>query len=108
MVGIEWRLLEGSSRTLTTCMSSKRTYDTKRHWWSSQKTKTCCNKNFAFLNSGYKIKAFEASWAGNIVVARHVWITHGSSPKERKNAKVQSPSWKVDIPNQHFFTNKRL
>lgn len=48
-----------------------------------------------FLNSGNKIKAFEASWAANIVAARDVWIAHGSPPKERENAKVQSPSWKV-------------
>ena len=48
-----------------------------------------------FLNSGNKIKAFEASWAANIVAASDVWIAHGSPPKERENAKVQSPSWKV-------------
>lgn len=31
-----------------------------------------------FLNLGNKIKAFEASWATNIVEARDVWIAHGS------------------------------
>lgn len=50
-----------------------------------------------FLNSGNKIKAFEASWAANIIAARDVWVAHGSPAKERENARHHSPNWKVRI-----------
>ena len=71
-----------------------------RYWnaflvWSSDWGKL--RKISTFLNSGNKIKAFEASWAANIVAARDVWIAHGSPPKERENAKVQSSKWKVGL-----------
>lgn len=48
-----------------------------------------------FINLENKTKAFEASWAANIVAARNAWIACGSLPKERKIAKVPALSWKV-------------
>ena len=71
-----------------------------RYWkaflvWSDDWDKL--RKISTFLNSGNKIKAFEASWAANIVAARDVWVAHGCPPKERENAKNQSPQWKVSL-----------
>ena len=68
-----------------------------RYWkaflvWSDDWDKL--RKISTFLNSGNKIKAFEASWAANIVVARDVWVHIGARQK-RENAKTQSPQWKV-------------
>ena len=71
-----------------------------RYWiaflvWSDDWEKL--RKISSFLNSMNKIKAFEASWAANIIAARDVWVAHGSPPKERENVKHQSPNWKVKI-----------
>ena len=71
-----------------------------RYWkaflvWSEDWDKL--RKISTYLNSGNKIKAFEASWAANIVAARDVWVAHGCPPKERENAKNQSVQWKVRI-----------
>ena len=49
------------------------------------------------MNSGNKIKAFEASWAANIVTARDVWVAYGCPPKEKENAKTPSLQWKVSL-----------
>ena len=73
-----------------------------RYWkaflvWSDDWEKL--RKISTFLNSGNKIKAFEASWAANIVAARDVWVAHNCPPKERENAKNQSPQWKVSFTN---------
>ena len=78
-----------------------------RYWkaflvWSDDWDKL--RKISTFLNSGNKIKAFEASWAANIVAARDVWVAHGCPPKERENAKSPSPQWKVSLrTNVHKF-----
>lgn len=71
-----------------------------RYWkaflvWSDDWDKL--RKISTYLNSGNKTKAFEASWAANIVAARDVWMAHGCPPKERENAKNQSPKWKVSL-----------
>lgn len=71
-----------------------------RYWksfivWSDDWDKL--RKISAFLNANNKVKAFESSWAANIVGAREVWIAHGSPPKERENAKQHSPQWLVGI-----------
>jgi hypothetical protein len=50
-----------------------------------------------YLNTPNKVRAFEASWAANIVAARDVWMAHGCPPKERENAKAMSPKWKVSL-----------
>ena len=59
----------------------------------------------AFLNQTNKIKAFEASWAANIVAGRTLWEEHNCPPKERDNAVVKNPKWQVIFPNQ--FTDAR-
>ena len=74
-----------------------------RYWkaflvWSDDWDKL--RKISTFLNSGNKIKAFEASWAANIVAARDVWVAHECPAKERENAKNQSPRWKVSFTNE--------
>ena len=56
-------------------------------WYKLRKIST-------YLNSGNKIKAFEASWETNILVARDVWMAHGCLLKEKKIAENQSPQWK--------------
>ena len=78
-----------------------------RYWkaflvWSDDWEKL--RKISAFLNSGNKIKAFEASWAANIVAARDVWVAHGSPAKERENVKSHSPQWKVGYERSFVFT----
>ncbi len=50
-----------------------------------------------FLNSGNKIKAFDASWAANIVTTRDFWVALDNPPKEWENAKTHSLKWKVRI-----------
>ena len=67
-------------------------------------TGKCSEKISAFLNSENKIKAFEASWAANIVAARNLWVAHGSPPKERENVKSHSPQWKVGYERSFVFT----
>ena len=82
-----------------------------RYWksylvWSEDWEKL--RKISTYLNSGNKTKAFEASWAANIVAARDVWVAHGSPPKERENAKKPSTQWKVSlrtcVRKHHLFT----
>jgi hypothetical protein len=71
-----------------------------RYWkaflvWSDDWEKL--RKISAYLNTPNKVRAFEASWAANIVAARDVWMAHGCPPKERENAKNMSPKWKVSL-----------
>jgi hypothetical protein len=48
-----------------------------------------------FLNQTNKVRAFEASWAANIVVGRTLWVEDDSPPKERNNAVIKNPKWQV-------------
>ena len=79
------------------CTSSSRTSDTRKHFLFGWNFGSGLERSQSSWTQSTKNKAFEASWASNIVVMRDVWIAHGSPPKERKNTKVQLPSWKVRI-----------
>ena len=48
-----------------------------------------------FMNQGNKVRQFEASWAANLVAARSVWVHLDRPQKERENAAVKNPQWKV-------------
>lgn len=48
-----------------------------------------------FMNQGNKVRQFEASWAANLLAARSVWVHLNRPQKERENAAVKNPQWKV-------------
>ena len=50
-----------------------------------------------FMNQGNKVRQFEASWAANLVAARSIWVHLGRPQRERENAAVKNPQWKVGL-----------
>lgn len=63
--------------------------------WSEDDTKLVDISRF--FNMGNKTKAYQASWARNIMASRVIWNFYERPERERENAKDKNPNWEVSI-----------
>jgi len=63
--------------------------------WSDDDTKL--SDISRYFNMGNKKRAYQASWARNIMASREVWEFYDRPPKERENARDKNPNWEVSL-----------